>query len=120
MIRSQLSLLQQVKQEHGISNHIALDDFYFHEEKENIMTRKPVFRRVIENKGLVHETFIVLDCHGEKHDMTVQEVLDHVEKTSNEEKALIERHFRSIEDRNGDLLHYIRFLGQAIMNQKEK
>lgn len=120
MIRSPFSLLQQVKKEQGICNDVLLDECYSHKVRNKTMIKKSNFRKFVEKKRLEDRSFHVLDQEGKRYNMTVQEVLEHIDKATIEEQRLIERQFRSIDDRNGDLLHYIRFLGQAIFNQTNR
>lgn len=120
MIRCPFSLLQQVKQEQGICNDVLLDEYYSRKVRNETMIKKSNFRKFVEEKELEDRSFHVLDQEGKRHTMNVQEVLEHIDKTNIEEQTLIEKQFRSIDNRNGDLLHYIRFLGQAIFNQTNR
>lgn len=78
------------------------------------MAGKSFFKRMVEEKGLLEES-VTIQHEGFTHIMEVAVLIDLIESTSEEEKEKITKAFSLIDFRNGDLLHYLRFLAAAYL-----
>ena len=78
------------------------------------MANKSFFRRMAEEKGLMNEE-ITVTFQGVTHFMTTENVIDLIEQAPKHEQDHIKKTFSQIDYLNGDLSHYIRFLGEAFI-----
>lgn len=72
------------------------------------------FRTMVEEKEMLHTSIEIEDKSGTMHFMTVENVIEAIEQTSESEQYAIEQKFRHIDFHNGDLLHFIKHLGLAL------
>lgn len=75
------------------------------------------FKKMIEEKDLLAEV-IVTEVEHTTIVMDVSELLDYIEIASEKEQAKIKDTFSKIDFANGDLMHYLTFLAQALVKQQ--
>lgn len=68
----------------------------------------------ISEKGIDTEQYIEVEGPGGTNHMPVQTVLDAMKSATDAEKRKIKHTFVAIDIRNGDVLHFIKHLAQAI------
>lgn len=68
----------------------------------------------ISEKGINPEQYIEVEGPGGTNHMPVQIVLDAMKSTTDAEKRKIKHTIVAIDFRNGDVLHFIKHLAQAI------
>lgn len=70
-------------------------------------------RRMLEEKGLMNET-LQFEQEGLHHEMPVEMVVDFIEEAPHETRQKIHDTLSEIDYKNGDVMHYIQFLGEAM------
>ena len=68
----------------------------------------------ISEKGIDTEQYIEVEGPGGANHMPVSAVLDAMKSTTDAEKSKIKNTFVLIDFKNGDVLHFIKHLAQAI------
>ncbi|MFT9494348.1 MULTISPECIES: hypothetical protein [Bacillota] len=79
------------------------------------MAVKSFFRRMIEEKELLDEV-IPIEHNGFQHIVEVGYLLELIENASEKEREQIKNAFSLIDYRNGDLMHYLKFLAGAYIS----
>lgn len=73
------------------------------------------FRKMIEEKELLNEA-ISVEHNGFQHIVEVSFLLEVIENASEKEKQQIKNTFSLIDFKNGNLMHYLKFLAQAYIS----
>lgn len=72
------------------------------------------FRTMVEEKGILNNEFEVTH-NGMTHFMNVEIVIELIESAPKHEQRKIKDTFSMIDFKNGDLMHYIKFLAEAFV-----
>lgn len=72
------------------------------------------FRTMVEEKGILNNEFEVTH-NGMTHFMNVEIVIELIESAPTHEQRKIKDTFSMIDFKNGDLMHYIKFLAEAFV-----
>ena len=72
------------------------------------------FRTMVEEKGILNNEFEVTH-NGMTHFMNVEIVIELIESAPKHEQSKIKDTFSMIDFKNGDLMHYIKFLDEAFV-----
>lgn len=72
------------------------------------------FRLMAEEKGIIDQQFSVT-VDGMTHFMEVSQIIDLLEQAPGSEQATAKKTFSIIDFKNGDLMHYIKFLAEAFI-----
>lgn len=73
---------------------------------------KSFFRRMLEEKELMDVHFVI-NYKGQNHYMNTGVVLELIESSTEEEQSAVKDVFSKIDFKNGDLMHFIKYLGNA-------
>lgn len=79
------------------------------------MEQKSFFRRMIEEKELLDEV-ISIEHNGYQHIVEVAYLLELIESTNEKDREHIKNTFSIIDFRNGNLMHYLKFLANAYIS----
>lgn len=78
------------------------------------MDQKSFYRKMAEEKGLI-DIEVEVEVDGAIHFMEVENVIELIEHAPHHEQRKIKDTFSIIDFRNGDLLHYIKFLAECFI-----
>jgi hypothetical protein len=73
------------------------------------------FRKMIEEKELLNEVIFV-EHNGFQHIVEVSFLLEVIENASESEKEQIKNTFSLIDFKNGNLMHYLKFLTETYIS----
>lgn len=73
---------------------------------------KSFYRTMLEEKKLMNKTFRV-KFDGVTHIFNVERMVTVIEQASEEEQVQIKKVFSYLDFRNGDLMHYLKFLAEC-------
>lgn len=79
------------------------------------MENKSFFRRMIEEKELLDEV-IAIEHDGYQHIVEVEYLLELIESASEKDREQIKNAFSLIDFRNGNLMHYLKFLAGSYIS----
>lgn len=75
---------------------------------------KSFFRTMAEEKGILLQSFEI-EVDGLMHMMNVDQIIMLIEQAPTFEQKKIKDTFSMIDFKNGDLMHYIKFLAKAFV-----